>query len=144
MCVETVCELLMRNGHCGPHPPWGNVFAFSYVTLIICPHLSLSLFSLFSHYLVSALPFFFPPECWHGSLLPPSLCFPSIYLELLSACPTSILKAAWEKFWPQTQLGSCIPRSWPCLLLCDTGKGPDFGAWVYSGQNDSSSSSPVK
>ena len=130
MCVETACELFIRSSHCLPHSPCGSVFAFPHVTSQLFSIISPFLYFLCSLIVLSVFCFSFPSECWHSSLLPPSLCTPSFYLELLSFCPTQ----SWEQ--PGKSSG---PRPWPwsCLLLCDTGQGPDFGACVYSKQSDS-------
>lgn len=89
MCVETVCELFIRNSHCLPHPPWGGVFAFPHVTPQLFTIISPFLYSL--GYLIVLSVFWFPFSLLSVgtvSLLPPSLCAPCFYLELLSTCPT--------------------------------------------------------
>lgn len=108
------------------------VCLLSYDSSIIYHHVSLSLFlvlslscqcsgSLFSWVLAQ-----FPaaPFLVHSRLLPWALLHMS----------HPILEAAWEKFWLQTQIGSCWPGPCSCFLMCDTGQGPDFGAWssVYA------------
>ena len=91
MCVETACELFIRSSHCLPHSPCGSVFAF--------PHMTPQLFTIISPFLYFLCSLFLlsvgtVPYCLlHYALLPSTLN---------SFLSHPVLRAAWEKFWPQT------------------------------------------
>lgn len=108
MCVETACELFIRSSHCLPHSPCGSVFAFPHMTPQLFTIISPFLYFLCSLIVLSVFCFSFPPECWHSSLLPPSLCTPSFYLELLSVPPS-----------PESSLGKVLaPDPGPGQAFC--------------------------
>ena len=114
---KTLCELFMRSSLCLPIHP--GAMCLPSLTWLLNYLLSFLLFSISLAFIVlSVFRFsFFPPECWHNSLLPHSLCTLSLYLELLSTCLTPLWRHPRKSFGPRPRFCSLSLLQWAEWLL---------------------------